>query len=414
MYAFKKAVCLGRTIGSQWHDVDLSNILVYDIFATYLKVYLSLSNPLIDGDIFVDLDTLRAEYSSYNDTLNNLLVELGDRSLATVEKLPTTDVKYAKYSDAYLSEYKVDITKIGVVTASNYPASELKDLVVTRPKYNTDMSLLHSHCLVSVNGFYHMTDTDGSKAYVYDGGTSMRKSGNNNLGILSFYDVGGLKKVKLDKSRIVSGGDGSTLKEKIYFTVDEELDGKCYILVLGGYLVIPEDGVFWRNSENGFALDLSKLPYMERIYESEGYLDLDGLGLSKQSINDKAINVAELWSDEVIKRYMTLSQSYLVIVDTPYIATKKLHIRHSNLPGMFTSSSDPVYPLCVGYGRTVEYWKVLEDDVWSVTVQDSFMRNYVLSWQSDSTLRNVTDQLVPNRPFWHSRGYMLEIAGYKL
>jgi len=413
VYTFVNSVCLSRTIGSQWHEVDLSEILVFDIFTTYTKVYLVLSNPVLPDNVYVDMDTLRAEFSSYNGTLNELLIYLDNRSLSTVNSLPSTDIKYAKYSDAIRSGYKVDITKIGVVTPDNYPASELYDLSITRPQYSTDLELIHTHCLVSVNGYYHMTDSDGVKAYVYEGAKTMRKSHLNLLGILSFLDIGQLTKVRLDKDLIVGQTETSPLREKIYFSVPNNLDNKSYMLVLGGYLVFPDGDSFYRNGTHSFVLDLNKLPYLERLFESSLYLDLKDLHLTELDFNPETINVNEAWSDDVIKNYLTLNQSYLVIIDTPNLATNKIHLRHSHLPGMFTAYQDPVYPLIVNYGKAVEYWKTYEDGYWSVTVEDSFFRNYILSQQPTYMNSVVSNNLVPNQPFHHSQGYLLEIAGYE-
>ena len=43
MYQFVKAVCLARSIGAQWKEVDLSNIIVHDIYTTYHSVFSSSS-----------------------------------------------------------------------------------------------------------------------------------------------------------------------------------------------------------------------------------------------------------------------------------------------------------------------------------------------------------------------------------
>lgn len=414
MYVYVKAVCLSRSIGSQWQELDLSNTLVYDIYAKYTKVYLELSNIVLPNHVYVDFDTLKAEYSGYNDTLNDLLIEIDNRTLPTVAQLPSTVVKYAKYSDVFRSEYKVDITQIGMVVPDNYPQSELHDLVVTRPKYPTDLSLLHSHCLVSVNGYIHMTETDGEKAYVRNGADTMRKSRANHMGITSFLNIGELTKVPLNKDDIVSQADGAPLRERVYFTIDQDVTNKSVILVLGGYMVFPSENVFWQNGDRTFAVDLNHLQYVERIYESDLYIDLNQLELTTNPINEDMVNVDELWSDRVIKEYFTLPQSFLVIVDTPQLTTNQIYLRNCNMPGMFTSYRDPVYPMIANYGKLVEYWKTYEDGHWSVTVQDSFLRNYVISRQDHQQLPNINNNLISSKPFWHSRGYLLEIAGYDL
>lgn len=414
MYSFIKAVCIARSIGSQWKEVDLSNIVVHDIFTTYTKIYLELSNPFLSENVFVDMDAIRTEFSSYNNTLTQLLIDLDNRTLPTVDALPSTEVKFVKYSDAIRSEYKIKLTIAGIELPDNYPDIEKNDLEITRPKYNTNLSLIHSHTLVSVNGYIHMTDTDGSKAYVINGGKTMRKSRINHLGMLSFLDIGQLTKIKLQAENITSQNEESPLKEKIYFSVEEDLNNKSYILVLGGYLVFPSENVFYRNGEQSFTLDINNIPYLERLYESSLYIDLSELQLTEDPLSPNNINVREAYSDAVIKRYLTMSNSFLVVVDIPHLTTNKIHLRHSSLPGMFTAYRDPVYPLLCNYGKIAEYWKTYEDDHWSVTVQDSFLRNYIISQQPVYDLENVSNNLTSSKPFYHSHGYLLEIAGYNI
>lgn len=414
MYTYVKAVCLSRSIGSQWEVIDIKDKMVASIYETYTQIFLELSNPVLTSNVFIDFNSLRHEFSNSNLTLEGLLNFLADRTLETVSALPTTEVKFAKYSDAIRAEYKVQPCRAGYVTPDNYPNDDLDDLKVSRPKYLTNITKLHSHCLLSVNGYYHWTETDNNYAYVINGAKTMRKSKINHLGILSFLDVGRLIKIKLDPTKILGANGTEPLKNKIFFTIDENIDNKSVFLVLGGYIVFQEPGVFYQTGDKTFTLDISRIPYLERLYESKPYIDLSSLNLTPDEINPDLININEAKSDATLKAYMTLSQSFLVIVDIPRLSLNKINIKHCNLPGMFTCYQDPVYPLIVNYGKSVEYWKTFEDGYWAVNVQDSFMRNYVLSEQSETYLTNVNSNLVPNKPYINSRGYLLEIAGYKL
>jgi hypothetical protein len=412
VYQFVKAICLSRSIGSQWQEIDISNELVYLIFRNYAKIYLELFNTFMDENQNVDMDILRAQYSSYNGTLLQLLTEIGNTTLDAVPELPNTDVKHARYSDAYRSMYKIYPAQIGMILDENYPQESLPDLEIKRPNYPTDLGLLHTHCLMSVNGYYHSTDSDGTRTFIKDGAITMRKGNMNHVGILSFLDVGEVSKINIDPANIFPENNTQLLKNKVHFTVPNDLSNKSFFLVLGGYLVFPQEEVFWQVSDNEFVLDLNRLPYVERIYESGLYLDLSHLQLTDVAYTTDGINIDEVWSDRVIRNYMTLSQSFLVLVDIPHLTTNKIELRHSNLPGTFTSYQDPTYPLIVNYGKSAEYWKVKEGDRWAVTVVDSFMRNYILSRQPMSTLVNVTGNLVSFSPFEFSRGFLLEITGY--
>ncbi len=412
MFKFVSAVCLGRSIGAQWKVIDISNVLVYEIFNDFTQVFLTLSNIYLDGPIYVDMDTLREEFSSYGKTLNELLVDLGNRSLETVDSLPNSNVKYIKYSDAFYSGYKVDTTIIGVGSPENYRPLERVDLKITRPNFDTDMKLLHSHCLISVNGYYHLTDCDANAAYVYNGAISKNLSNNNHVGITSFLDIGKLTKVPILAENIYSQAADSKLYERTYLRINQDITNKTVLLVIGGYLYFPQDGVFWQAGERSFAINWSAIPLIDRYYESKKYLDLSSLGLSVNTFNDDIVNAQELMSDDVLIKYMTMSQSFFVVVDTPNIFSNKIPLRVNGMPGMFTAYKDPTYPLIVGYGKLAEYWKTYEDSQWSVTVQDSFMKNYVFDEKPINQLNNVTGNANPYDVFRHSPGFLLQIGSY--
>ncbi len=412
MYIFIDAVVLKRSIGSQWEHLDISNNSVSQIYNTFIKSFLVLHTDTSTVDMFIDMDSLRNEFSSYDGTLNELLLLLGARILTTVTSIPDTIIKHVRYSDAIKSEYKIRPVNKGVANPTNFPKSELNDIELTRPRYTTDLSLLHTHCLLSVNGYYHMTDTDGVRSYVDDANKTLRISNNNNVGITSFLDVGKLTKVKLDSNNIYGDITTGNLIDKVHFTVTEPLDNKSYILILGGYMVLVEDNVFWRSGQDTFTLDLNKIPYIERIYESNSTIDLTSLGLSDITINPTGISLTEVRSNPVIKNYLTLSQSYLVVIDTPILVSNKIHVRQSNLPGMFTSYQDPTLPLITTYGRLADYWKTFEDNQWSVTVIDSFLKNYIFTFQPNSPNALITDNLLPMSPFEHSRAFLLDLQTY--
>jgi hypothetical protein len=416
MYSYIKSVCLARTAGSQWIEQNIANHVVFSIYDTFSKVYVELSLPALPQNIYIDLDSLRAEFSSYAGTLNDLLVTLGSRTLETVPQLPNTEIKFVKYSDAIRARYKVDICKIGLNLPDNYPVDGKPDLVLTRPAYETDLTLIHSHCLVTVNGYVHMTDTDGTKAYVVDGGKTLQRSRMNKLGIMSFLDVGRLTKVKILPADISGQTPAGDLYNRTFFTVNRDLTRKSCILVLGGYIVMPEAGVFWQTGTSTFAIDWTKIPHVERIYESEKTLDLSALGLNVDPANPNLFSLPEMTSDATLIKYLTMSQSFLVIVDKEYLLTKKVAIKHSNMPGMFTAYQDPTYPLFVGHGKLAEYWKTYEGESqrWSVTVADSYYQNFIISQQNTNNLNLVNNNQVPERSFYNSRGLMLEISGYNL
>lgn len=412
MYTLVRALALPKTLAAQWMDIPLGNVLVSQIYTTYRQVVLTLLQE--DGvEVFVDMEQLRAEYAVYNNTLTILLQTLGARVLDTCPSLPNKDVKYIKYSDVYREGFHVMLTKRGMVLPPDYPRSEKIDLELTRSKNPTDLTLIHSHCLASVNGFIHMTDTDGERAFVVDGGKSMAARNLNHVGLTSFISIGALTKRPLLTADISILTSEVPNDRQVSFTVPDSTEGKSFFLVLGGFLVMPEAGVFWQVGLNEYRLNLSRIPYLERLLESRHFIDLSPLQLTESDLNEENLNLDEVWSDNTLRRYLVLSQSFFVTVDTPNLFMSKRFLRQMKSPGIFTAYQEPTYPLMVATGRIAEYWKVREDGQWAVTVADSYYRNYIFDRQNQNTLENVSGQLANDRPFFHSQGFLLEIGAYK-
>ena len=415
MYTLVKAVCLARSSGSQWKETELGDVLVSVIFNTYQQIFLEVSNVYLESNVYVDFTSMRNRFNNYDITLNDLLISLAGDALPTVEKLPNTDIKYAKYNDAIMAGYKINPTIIGKKLSDNYPVHDMTDLKINRPNYDTNMSLLHSHCMVSVNGYFHMTDaeTDGTYAYVKDGCTSMLHSKMNQLGILSFIDIAELTKIPIKIENIHPATEEYPLNKRVYITVSENTNNKTALLVLGGYLIFLEQNVFWQSGENTFAVNISAMPLLERYFESLPYLNLNSLSLTKSEMSPHVISKEEFLTDNILLKYFTLSQSFIVLVDTDNLFTNKIFIKHTSLPGMFTSYNDPVYPLIINHGKIAEYWKEFNDGHWLVNVSDSYFRNFIFTHTSSKQLSNITDHRVPMKTHYNSRGYLLEIGCYR-
>lgn len=415
-YQIIKAVGIGKTIGSQWRDIDTDTAIITALFSDFYKVYLELSHNSLPDNIYVDLDIFKTNYSTYASGFDDFLIEIGDQTLPTVSSLPNTSVKYVKFSDAFRSFYKADLAVAGQILPDNYPNSLKDDVVLTRPAYNTDMSLIHSHTLVTVNGYVHETDAtvEGDKAYIYEAGKTLRKSRNNNIGIMSFLDVSRLTKTHLTTEQIYAQEPDGQLYERTYINSGVDLNNKAYFLVLGGYLIFPDENVLWKVNDTTVALNFNMISYIERIYESNMVLNLDHLELETIPGEPNIFNIEQLKSNDVLRKYMLAKNTFLVTLDVNHLTYNKIYLRHSNLPGVFTAYENPRYPLVVNYGRIAEYWAVKEDNQWLVTVNDSFLKQFILDYYSNPQLTLINDHLVPMKPNQHSRGYLLEIGGYNI
>lgn len=415
MYTYIRAVAISRSTGSQWESVDIAQLRLTDLFRRYRGCVIELSNPVLPGHVYFDILTFIEELSASTRTLSQFFLDIGNRTLPTVDTLPSSRIVYAKYSDAIQAGYKINPINIGQSPIDNELFDNCDDLKITKRQPPTDMRLLHSHCLITVNGYFHQTDADlqGNEAYVIDGAKSMKKSRLNQLGILSFLDIGSLEKVQITDDMITALEVDGGLKNRAHFTLNRDLTNKTVLLVLGGYLLFQQDSIFWQTGEKSFTISINSMPFLERFYESNLYLNFETLNLTSNISDSSAVNRDEFFSDAVLRRYFTLSQSFFVIIDTPSLLTNKYTLHHCYMPGMFTAYQEPVSPLFVNYGKVADYWKLEEETHWSVTITDTFFKNFVISYENKLYTPTLISQLTPGKTSYVSHGYLLEIGAYK-
>lgn len=411
MYTYVSAKVLLNTINSTWQSVDISNMTMVHIYATYKRVFVTLSFTSLGTQIIVDLNDIKGANQYNTETMNQFLVSNGINALPSVSNVVFSDPKYMKYSDAYRASYRVDICKIGIPLDSNMDKTLLTDARLFRPSYTTDMQDVFDYCLTSVNGFLHSTQTDGDYLYINDAGKTLAKSKFNQIGMMSFKDVGKVTQIPFTDSMIVKSDPTTLLKDNMYIDLSAfDLTNKTVLLSIGGYLHMVDNDTFYQVGTNTFSFKLSDGLYLQRYYESQVYLNFDDFYLPPlPSAPDLAI-VDDIKNDITFTKYLKLTQSFVILIDCPKIFTNKYYIENRNLPGMFISYKEPKYPLFVGNGRIGEYWKVEEDGYWSVTVTDSYLRNPVFALSASADLDVTTAGLVPENRYSYGRGFLLEIG----
>lgn len=412
MYQYNASLVLSRTTGAQWESKNLSNVNINSIFLVYREVYLTLTVVETGETIYADLMAEQNEFFAYQGNVNQWLTHIGNKTLTTVSVLPNATIKYAKYADVYQQNYKLSVGKMGMNYPVGYPVSELPDLKLRHRDLNVSSQVLQDHCLTTVNGIIHnsakQTDNDND-LWITDGANSLLKNSVSHVGLLSFLDIGKIKRYRIDKINIQPSEPGTSLSNGIYFTIPEDIGNKSFFLVLGGYLVFPQSQVFWRLNTNFFALKLQRLPYIDRVYELARLSSIKALEAGATNI-EGILNNSLLWSDNVIKNYMTMSQSFLVTVETESLKTEKINIRHTTVPGRFSVQNWPVDPLIVGHGRLAEYWVERKDREFQLSIKDPFAGQYILRKTPDTSNTNVTPDPDIQKPYQHMSGFFLQIS----
>lgn len=391
----------------KWVSMDLSSTPVKDILSTYYKVKLLVQDEVMVEPEVMDIDQLRLEFSDYSDTLPNLFIEIGNRALVTTTGSLDFSTKSAKYADAVRAGFK-----LYPVTASGQPdeVSHKEDRTwLLLKKNNFDYELFQNHCLLTINGFFHFTETNNQGIYVKDAMKSNYHCGENTCGIISFKDVCTLK-TKLITEEMIKTFDGLNLSDKLIIDIGEDVSNKTIMISIGGYLVKPNSRVFSRVSENSILIDFKNYSLYNRFFESRQYLDYSGYEFDIPESNKQQYFTDELYSDEFIKFLLMMSQSFIVILDDPDIYFEEHNVRKSRMPGIYTSYVKPVYPMFVGQGMFANYWYTKQKPYWSLNVIDGFRHRRNFNTTKTKILDSIDDKRIPGNPINWSRGYYLKIC----
>lgn len=401
MYTVIKSIAIPREFGTRWQEVNLATTSVVQIFQSYRKVYLTLTAAFLTEPIFVDMESFIVKYGQFTGTLADLFTDNGTQTLETIPEIPELNVKRAYFSDMFYSGYKVQLSE-----EAPYDKSSKIDLKITRP--NTDVVELYDHGLFTVNGFFHYAERDNNFVYVRNGGNSMIRSGQNHIGLWSWLNVGKIKQLPITEDMLFKQHDTSTFSDRVYIKINEDLEKKTVLLFAGGYLVKPEKEIFFPIGNGIWCFNVGRTPLLRRYFESKKYINFEALELDSSSVNDSLISVEQFYNDNTLRKYMTLPQSFIAIIDKEDVYFDYHYVKHSKLPGMYISYNEPTYPLMTGAGKVSEYWKTLEDGQWAINVTDGYRQNKAFETALDSSLISVGDSNQSTNTHFNSKAYLLE------
>lgn len=418
MYTATSLIGVERGTNKRWVNIGLLDYKVNELFQKFRKLWVTVVVLPDTTEHYLDMDNVSAMYADYTGRINDMFIDNADNALPTVDVKPIIETKTAIYRDGIRSNYKA--TPVSPLYGTNTSDDNRTSLMLTRTSPVTDYVSFQKHAMVTVNGFFHMIDTDGeSGILVYDGNKSRMISNNNQFGIYSFKNVCQLEYVPITQSMLnkrlspemIAGTVPAEDFSKIGFVkVDKDLTNKTVMFVIGGYLYGPDSNVISKVSDTEFEIDFQRIPLLNRYFESKEYIDLTGLGLSTTVKNPSQIAVSELLSDAVLYKYLTLSQSFIVIFDTPEMFANKAFIRKTGMPGMYVAYNEPNDLLVTGAGRTPEYWVTYEDGQYSVKVANAVARQRIYNTNVPLSLNSVAKTQAPVDPDVLSPAYFLEIG----
>lgn len=322
-------------------------------------------------------------------------------------------VQRVNYLLGSAGNYRFNITKMGhheYDQLSYIHKSDFPDVEVSRPGLDTDLERVFRTCLLTVNGYVHSTAFTAGKLYIPQATHSMLRSRANIIGLLDFSKAAPNITRYTITSDMISQESNMLAYDKVLITFTEPVEQP--LLIMAGYIIPYDADSFYRVSDNSFALCLSKLNYMERLYELSRYRDIfKHLDVQVSATNEFMVDTNTVRSFITIQKLLTLHNSFMVDLKTTNFSVNKIFLAHSKIPGTFTTQTHPNIPLFMGYGKLSEY-AVRRDNEFRYTVhtQDYHYDNHLLSSFNQNKIKVFNNQRRPGQTHRLSQAFFLDMT----
>jgi len=321
--------------------------------------------------------------------------------------------EHFRYQLANTAGYKFNICKIGFNNydpLAYYHKENFPDIEITRPNVPTELELLHTKCLLSVNGYIYPTQYSDGRLFIPNATSSMLKSKINHIGILSFNKLANpITKLPIDITMVTPEAP-YTLYEKTILTFNQPISKP--ILIMYGYMIFEDPEFFYRVSDRSFVLRLDRLNYVEKLYELNRYRDIfNELNIPVSTNNPSVYDASIGLSDAAIISFLTGSNSFLVNLPVDNLTLNRVYLEHSTVPGNFRTEIEPTMPILVGYGKMGEYFKKKNNDTkWTTYIKDAYYNQHLISNMSFTNIKLQNDHRVVGNNYRLSPGYFLNIS----
>lgn len=370
----------------RYKEADLANALVTTLTQEYGQVILYVtyagSNP-VENALFFDKVAHTVADLLPSTTVKEWLQGIGNQTLPFETELPNEKVRLVKYGQALHAGYKYrPVARFGHVD-DNSSSFNKQDLLLVHPTHTPQQVV--ENCLVSVNGFYHISDWDENGVHTYNGNESIRIANRSEVGLTSFENVGKIKCIPITADMVIPQRDGAPLFDASYIKIPESVDlaNKSILAVIGGNLHV-QGSLFDRIGERILRVHLGSNAFLDQYFEVVQNLNVSSMGLEQDEKNKTLLVVEQLKSDKAVLAYLTLSQSFLVIVDTPSFFHEFEILESLRAPGRYMGYERKYYPLVGTYGRQLEYHIIHEHGRYVYATTRSVRRNYdanTRNWQ---------------------------------
>lgn len=362
MYSYVRATGILKESDGALRHIDLTTIPLLRLYADYLNVEIIViesTQPTIE--LLINLEDLPSGLRFVQMTFTDWLIANGSNTLPTQPIAAEDNVRHARFVNLWQYDFSAELGSAGHHPDSILSEEELVDIRLRR--VGADYQRLARNGLVSVNGFLHRSDFNEHGLYVLKGGITRKQSAEYQLGYLDLSPIAQMSVLPITSDMVLSRTAGGVLKDGVVLNVKQSLAGKTAFLVIGGWLHALDD-YYHVVGDTMIGFDFHNYPWFKRYWQTKDYLDLSVLG-NLQLIHG-AYDRDLLYSDATIRKWFTLPQSFIVLLDTAEVTVGRVDLENPQLTGRFYTRLRPELPLLVGDSRLCEYKATNEHIGWVV------------------------------------------------
>lgn len=377
MYTLVKTIAKPKRSYSLWEDVNAGPMIIRDFLSQYRDAIFTVENPFLGGTVWFKLVDFERHGLNVDLSFDNWLTQVDNQYISGVSHVDySLERKETRYRDAIQANYSWKHVNFTYAADASLPLSERPDLLLTRP--NTSTNKMVENLLITVNGYFHRSSYHVGGLCVHSGGQTIVKSDRNSVGAWSFENVGGVRQIAIDETMIGDTDPGQSLWDGMLIKVGESLTNKTVFVSIGGSLHMGDDAYKVINDEEGIiSIDFTRVNLMDRILTQKDYISLASLPFATTSLNRGAIFNSDLKKNAFLRAYMSLPQSFVVIIDDPDVYVKRHGLEYSGFPGVYYSYVNAARPILSHNGTFPEQWVRNERGVYVHNINHEFKINYV-------------------------------------
>lgn len=389
MYQLISAVGKSPDLDGRYYPVDLTSLPLWKVFQTFSSVIATVRHSSETTSGYLNLHDLPYAVRSMSVTFSQWLVMNGDNVLPTTPEDPIGDFIQVRFADVWLNDFTVRPANRNYHPDVDIPVDLQTDVLIS--KVGVDYSYMSRRCVATVNGFLHQVDNIAEGLLIYDGGVTKEHAGQNQLGLIDFSPFGEIQTIPITDTMIYSRDDGP-LKDGVWLHLpDLNLQNCTVLLSIGGYLQAL-DTTYKVVGYHSLFIDFSQLRWIDRFFNSKDVLDYSSLEI--EPLSGDRYTIDQLTSDVAIRKLLTMSQSFLIVLNTLDVDVGFVSLNNTDLPGTYQTYFVPIAPMVMADGRIGEYRTSTEHGQYAVMTHHYVKRNYISHTGHTDDLLTVTDSAI--------------------